>query len=110
WHSLKLDLRHLCKIRSCAFVLIQHKHNPKVYACSLECILIGYSLDSKRTPATPYSACSQNFQNFLPRCTSDMLGSRQVLKHTIYSNLSVNFAVQVKHVILPMLGHNLASF
>jgi hypothetical protein len=30
-----------------AFVLIQNKHNPKIFDRSIECILIGYSTDSK---------------------------------------------------------------
>ena len=29
------------------FVLIQNKHNPKVFDCSLECVLIGYDPDAK---------------------------------------------------------------
>ncbi|KIK94134.1 hypothetical protein PAXRUDRAFT_828306 [Paxillus rubicundulus Ve08.2h10] len=61
-----------------------------------------------------YEACPQIFQIFLPRRivlgasegTSDMLGKRKVPKHTIYSKISVIFAVQVKH----MLGHNSASY
>ena len=32
-----------CKV----FVLIQNKHNPKIYERSLECVLIGYDNDSK---------------------------------------------------------------
>ena len=30
-----------------AFVLILNKHNPKIYECSIECVLIGYDEKSK---------------------------------------------------------------
>ncbi|THU80314.1 hypothetical protein K435DRAFT_695935, partial [Dendrothele bispora CBS 962.96] len=43
----KPNLSHLCEIGCRAFVLIQHKTNPKIYECSLKCILIGYSPNSK---------------------------------------------------------------
>jgi hypothetical protein len=47
WYSHKPDLSHLCEICCRAFVLIQNRHNPKIYDWSVECVLIGYSLDSK---------------------------------------------------------------
>lgn len=47
WHGTKPDLSHLREIGCRAFVLIQNHHNPKVYDRSVECVLIGYSLDSK---------------------------------------------------------------
>ena len=47
WHGHKPDLSHLREIGSRAFVLIQKDHNPKIYARSIECVLIGYSSDSK---------------------------------------------------------------
>jgi hypothetical protein len=47
WYGHKPDLSHLCEIGCRAFVLIQNRHNPKVYSCLVECVLIGYSLDSK---------------------------------------------------------------
>lgn len=47
WHGVKPDLSHLREISCRAFVLIQNHHNPKVYDCSVECILIGYSLNAK---------------------------------------------------------------
>jgi hypothetical protein len=47
WYSRKLNLSHLHKIGCHAFILIQNHHNPKIFNCSTECILIGYSLDSK---------------------------------------------------------------
>jgi hypothetical protein len=47
WTGQKPDLSNLCEIGCRAFVLVQNRHNPKVYTHSVECILIGYSLDSK---------------------------------------------------------------
>jgi hypothetical protein len=47
WFSHKPDLSHLHEIGCRAFVLIQNRHNPKIFNRSTECILIGYSLDSK---------------------------------------------------------------
>lgn len=47
WYGHTPDLSHLREVGCRAFVLIQNKHNPKVYSCSVECILIRYSLDSK---------------------------------------------------------------
>jgi hypothetical protein len=47
WTDQKPDLSHLCKIGCHMFILIQNQHNPKVYSCSIKCVLIGYSLDSK---------------------------------------------------------------
>ena len=47
WFGKKPDLSHPRDTGCWAFVLIQDKHNPKIYAHSYECILIGYSTDSK---------------------------------------------------------------
>ena len=47
WHKHKPDLSHLCKIGCCAFVLVQDHHNPKIYAQSFECMLIGYASNAK---------------------------------------------------------------
>jgi hypothetical protein len=47
WYGHKPNLSHLREIGCRAFVLIQNRHNPKVYSRSVECVLIGYSLDSK---------------------------------------------------------------
>lgn len=47
WYDRKPDLSHLREIGCCVFVLIQNHHNPKIYNRSVECVLIGYSLDSK---------------------------------------------------------------
>jgi hypothetical protein len=47
WYGHKPDLSNLHEIGCRAFVLIQNWHNPKVFAHSVECVLIGYSLDSK---------------------------------------------------------------
>ncbi len=47
WYGIKPDLSHLREVGCKAFVLIQNKHNPKIYDRSLECQLIGYSNNSK---------------------------------------------------------------
>ena len=47
WYGHFPDLSHLREIRSCAFVLVQGQHNLKVLDWSVECVLIGYSPDSK---------------------------------------------------------------
>jgi hypothetical protein len=47
YYEHKLNLAHLRKIGSCAFVLIQNRHNPKLFECSLECVLISYDTNSK---------------------------------------------------------------
>ena len=47
FYGVKPDLSHLHEIGSCAFILIQNKHNPKLYERSVECVLIGYELSSK---------------------------------------------------------------
>jgi hypothetical protein len=47
WHGVKPDLSHLREIGCKAFVLILDRNNPKIYSRSFECILIGYSSDSK---------------------------------------------------------------
>ena len=46
WHRKKPDLSHLHEIGSWAFALIL-KHNPKIYEQLFECVLIGYSPNSK---------------------------------------------------------------
>ncbi|EPQ55451.1 hypothetical protein GLOTRDRAFT_41973, partial [Gloeophyllum trabeum ATCC 11539] len=47
YYGRKPDLSNLRKIGCRAIVLIQNQYNPKVNARSLECILIGYSQNSK---------------------------------------------------------------
>jgi hypothetical protein len=47
YSSHKPDVSHLHEIGCRAFVLIQNKHNPKVFERSEECVLIGYRKDSK---------------------------------------------------------------
>jgi hypothetical protein len=46
WFSHNPNLSHLCKIGCRAFVLIQNRHNPKIFNHLTKCVLIGYSLDS----------------------------------------------------------------
>jgi GAG-pre-integrase domain len=47
YHGHKPNLSHLREIGSRAFVLIQNRHNPKLFGHSLECVLIGYDTNSK---------------------------------------------------------------
>ena len=47
YHGCKLGYSYMRKIGCCVFVLIQNKHNPKVYDRSLKCILIGYDPNAK---------------------------------------------------------------
>jgi hypothetical protein len=47
YHKTKLSISHLREIGCWAFVLILNKHNPKIFQHSEECILVGYSKDSK---------------------------------------------------------------
>lgn len=46
WYGKKPD-SYLREIGCRAFVLIQNSHNPKIYARSIECVLIGYDAESK---------------------------------------------------------------
>ena len=46
WFGHHPSLSHLCKIGCQVFTLIQMS-NPKIFACSCPCILIGYSPHSK---------------------------------------------------------------
>jgi hypothetical protein len=41
------NLAHLREIGSRAFVLIQNHNNPKIYARSVECVLVGYAPNAK---------------------------------------------------------------
>ena len=43
----KSNISHLCEIGCWAFVLVLNKHNPKIFQCSEEHVLIGYGKDSK---------------------------------------------------------------
>ena len=47
WHDRKPDYSYMREIGCRVFVLIQNKHNPKIYDRSLECVLIGYDINSK---------------------------------------------------------------
>ena len=47
YHGCKPDYSYMCEIGCHVFVLIQNKHNPKVYYRSLKCILIGYDPNAK---------------------------------------------------------------
>src|SRR6266481_1645686 len=47
WTGRKPNLTHLRELGCRASVLIQNHHNPKIYEWSIECVLVGYSLNSK---------------------------------------------------------------
>jgi hypothetical protein len=47
WHGRKPNYSYMREIGCKAFVLIQNRHNPKIYECSIECVLIGYDTNSK---------------------------------------------------------------
>lgn len=48
WHECRPDYSYMRKIGCCACVLIQPiKENPKILIRSLECVLIGYDINSK---------------------------------------------------------------
>ena len=47
YHGHKPDYSYMHEIGCHVFVLIQNKHSPKVYHCSLECIPIGYDPNAK---------------------------------------------------------------
>lgn len=47
WHGEAPDYSHMREIGCRAFVLILNKHNPKIYERSIECVLVGYDLNSK---------------------------------------------------------------
>ena len=47
YHGHKPDYSYMHEIGCHVFVLIQNKHNPKVFDHSIECILIGYDPDTK---------------------------------------------------------------
>ena len=47
FHGRKPDYSYMREIGCRVFVLIQNKHNPKVFDHSLECVLIGYDPDAK---------------------------------------------------------------
>lgn len=47
WHGRKPDYSYIYEIGCQVFVLILHKHNPKVFVQSIECVLVGYDENSK---------------------------------------------------------------
>lgn len=47
WHEQKPDYSYIREIGCQAFVLIQNKHNPKIYERSIKCILVGYNPKAK---------------------------------------------------------------
>lgn len=47
WYERKPDYSYMREIGCRVFVLIQNKHNPKIYDRSLECVLIGCDTNSK---------------------------------------------------------------
>jgi len=47
YYGQKPDLSHLRKLGCKAFILIQSSSRPKIYSRSVECVLVGYSPNSK---------------------------------------------------------------
>ena len=47
WKGRKPDYSYMREIGCRAFILIQNRHNPKLFERSIECVLIGYDLCSK---------------------------------------------------------------
>ena len=47
WYSRKPDYSYIRKVGCNAYVLIQNRHNPKVYERSAKCVLVGYDMNSK---------------------------------------------------------------
>jgi hypothetical protein len=47
WHGREPDYSYMREIGCKAFVLIQNRHNPKIYERSIECVLVGYDTNSK---------------------------------------------------------------
>ena len=47
WKGWKPDYSYMHEIRCHAFILIQNQHNPKLFECLIECVLVGYDLQSK---------------------------------------------------------------
>ena len=47
YHKQKPDISHLCEIGCHTFILILNKHNPKMFQCLEEHVLISYGRDSK---------------------------------------------------------------
>jgi hypothetical protein len=47
WHGRRPDYSYMREIGCSAYVLILNKHNPKIYECSIKCILVSYEMQSK---------------------------------------------------------------
>jgi hypothetical protein len=47
WYKRKPDYSYIHEIGCNAYVLIQNRHNPKVYERSIKCVLVGYNMNSK---------------------------------------------------------------
>ena len=47
WYSRKPDYSYIREIGCNAYVLIQNRHNPKIYERSAKCTLVGYDMNSK---------------------------------------------------------------
>jgi hypothetical protein len=43
WYNRKPNYSYIQEIGCKAFVLIQNRHNPKIYECLIKCILVGYN-------------------------------------------------------------------
>ena len=67
WYERQPDYSYMQEVSCRVLVLIQNKHNPKVYERSIDCILIGYDKDSKtyrcyyQETKKVYSSCHIQF-------------------------------------------------
>lgn len=78
FHGKKPDISHLREFGAKAFVLIQNRHNSKIYERSIECVMIGYSNNSKayrlyhRTSGTIYTSYHVAFIESHEEMTKDL--------------------------------------
>src|SRR5882762_5800446 len=76
YHGHKPELANLQEISSHTVVLILNKHNPKVFQCSKECVLIRYGKDSKS-----YSVITGQLTRCLNHSMLSLLSLRMTMKH-----------------------------
>src|SRR6266481_273204 len=72
YYGQKPDLYHLREIGCKAFILVQSETRPKIYSQSIECVLVGYSANSKAYRCWKFGpGTRQQTMSLSPRmCTS----------------------------------------